>query len=135
MTTNLELIEMAKKMRIRSFRNVYMKDELKNIKPLEKESMIVNFETSSEGGSHWFAIHKNGNDIKYFDSYGTPKLKEVIDYYKGYEVKHFQSYDGKYPDKPVQELGTSVCGQLSILFLRLCDMNFEFKNIIKILSP
>ena len=51
---NLDLMKYADDLSISNFRGVFMRDELPKI-PRLQECGIVNFNTSSEPGSHWVA--------------------------------------------------------------------------------
>ena len=58
--TNFDLLDYAKKIGIPNFRGVFMRDCLPTSGPRSKECGIVNFNASSEPGSHWVAYYKNG---------------------------------------------------------------------------
>ena len=58
-----------------------MRDELPE-QPEEKECGIVNFNKSSEPGSHWVAYYKDGNERIYFDSFGCVAPIEIRKYLK-----------------------------------------------------
>ena len=58
-----------------------MRDELPK-KPWKKECGIVNFNKSTEPGTHWVAYYKDGKNRFYFDSYGQVILQEIADYLK-----------------------------------------------------
>ena len=74
---NFELEEAVKKLKIPSFRGVFLLDTLPK-KPNKKECGIVNFDKSGGPGTHWVAWYKNGKNKIYFDSYGVQLLIEVI---------------------------------------------------------
>ena len=79
--SNFDLIKYVKDLNIPNFRGVFMRDELPN-KPWYHECGIVNFNTSTEPGSHWVAYYKNGKNRIYFDSYGQVILDEISKYLK-----------------------------------------------------
>ena len=64
---------------IPNFRGVFMPDNLPS-KPNLNECGIVNFNKSSEPGSHWVAYYQIGDERKYFDSFGHVTLYEVQKY-------------------------------------------------------
>ena len=78
---NFELEDAVKKLKIPSFRGVFLPDTLP-IKPNKKECGIVNFDKSGGPGTHWVAWYKNGKSKIYFDSYGVRPPLEVIRYLK-----------------------------------------------------
>ena len=79
--SNFDLIKYADDLNISNFCGVFMRDELPKI-PQQYECGIVNFNTSSESGTHWVAYYKNGKKRIYFDSYGQVVLQEINDYLK-----------------------------------------------------
>ena len=76
---NFELEDVVKKLKIPSFRGVFLLDMLPK-KPNRKECSIVNFDKSCGPGRYWVAWYKNGKTKIYFDSYGVQPLIEVIRY-------------------------------------------------------
>ena len=74
---NLELEDPVKKLKIPSFRGVFLLDTLPK-KSSKKECGIVNFDKSGGPGTHWVAWYKNGKTKIYFDSYGVQPPIEVI---------------------------------------------------------
>ncbi len=123
-TTNHDLMRYAKILKIKNF-HVVMSDEVKDL-PNENFSAILNFQLSSENGSHWVSLYShdtNSHDkiLFYFDSYGTPVQKQVIDKYK-----HIRTHDYK-----IQPLTSSMCGQLSLLVIYLLTNGYKYENTIK----
>ena len=57
--TNVDLQEYARRLGIKHFRGVYMRDTLPE-KPTRQECGIVNLNTSDEQGSHWVCYSKDG---------------------------------------------------------------------------
>ena len=74
---NFELEDAVKKLKIPSFRGVFLLDTLPK-KLNKKECGIVNFDKSGGPGTHWVAWYKNGKTKIYFDSVQPPI--EVINY-------------------------------------------------------
>ena len=74
--TNLELIEYAKRLQIKNFRGVFMRDTLPE-QAHSNECGIVNFNTSNQEGSHWVCYFIDGSKRIYFDSFGqvTPSAE------------------------------------------------------------
>ena len=77
--TSLDLTEDARKLDIKYFRGVFMRDELPK-KPRRQECGIVNFNTSKVTGSHWVCYNKNGSNRLYFDSFGQVVALEIRRY-------------------------------------------------------
>lgn len=106
--SNFELIDCAKKLKIKYFRGVYLRDQLPK-KPWNKECGIINLADSNDlRGTHWVCYLKNNNKINYFDSYGIQPPLEVIDYLNG---------DIKYNHYQIQDFNQVVCGHLCLYVL------------------
>ena len=115
MTTNFFLLELAKRLKIKNFRGVFMRDELSNMTPQKQESGILNFDPSDKVGSHWVAYYicdKRERKLYYFDSYGTAVPIELREYLNG---KIFRS------DFIIQNLNSDICGELCMAFIYLMD--------------
>ena len=76
-SSNFELVEKAKKLRLNNFRGVFMRDQL-NFTPLRNECGILNLNTNSEPGSHWVCWFKHGDEKYYFDSFGEYLKPPII---------------------------------------------------------
>ena len=72
MTTNIQLINHIKRLKIPYFRGCFMRDDLKNMTPNKNECGIVNTNKSNEPSMHWLCYYKNDDKQYYFDSYGSP---------------------------------------------------------------
>ena len=57
-----------------------MRDELKNLKLNNIECGVLNLNLSNESGSHWTCWYKIRNEKYYFNSFGLPPPKELVDY-------------------------------------------------------
>ena len=77
--SNFELENKAKRLKVPSFRGVFLLDTLLE-KPNKKECGIVNFDKSGGPGTHWVAWYKKGRTKIYFDSYGIQQPIEVVEY-------------------------------------------------------
>ena len=77
--SNFELEDAAKRLKIPSFRGVFLLDTLQK-KPKKKECSIVNFDKSGGPGMHWVAWYKNCRTKIYFNSYGIQPPIEVVEY-------------------------------------------------------
>ena len=79
--SNFDLIDAAKKLAIKNFRGVFMKDQLPK-QPKRVETGIINLDNSSGEGTHWVAYAIDPRGIVYFDSYGLAPPKEFMRYIK-----------------------------------------------------
>src|SRR6266550_650571 len=79
-TTNFQLIKWSKELNIS---NCYysMRDELKHLKKKKLPiSIIANYQTSNENGTHHVALYKSKEYSYYFDSYGIAPTKEAEEF-------------------------------------------------------
>lgn len=81
---SLSNIDIEKIMKtVKYFRGVFSSDLLPN-KMKNKESGIINLQTSLEPGSHWICYYNNTDNkyVEYFDSYGLPSSEKIKSYLK-----------------------------------------------------
>ena len=137
-TTNHDLMRYAKMLKIKNF-HIVMSDEVKEL-PENNFSAILNFQLSSEKGSHWVSLYKyNGERLYYFDSYGTPVQKQVIEkFLQGEQSSNKHSHKTakviRTHDYKIQPLASSMCGQLSLLVIYLLSNGFKYEDIVNSLK-
>ena len=111
-TYNVDLIEYLKKYDGKKgyvFTGVIMKDEVIKMPVYDKQFFIVNYDKSTQEGSHWVAVVKNKNILYHFGSYGIPPL--------GVIKAKFSKYKIYYSDTPMQLNESSICGYLCLKFI------------------
>ena len=116
---NFELEDAVKRLKISSFRGVFLLDTLP--KKLNKKECVVNFDKSGGPGTHWVALYKNGKTKIYFDSYGVRPPLEII------------RYLGKpihYNTDQLQPAGKVFCCHLRLYVLKELSMGYEFQKIL-----
>ena len=131
--TNFDIIKLVHHLKIPNFKGVFMKDELPTT-PQKQECGIVNFNKSTEPGSHWVAYFKDGEKRIYFDSFGQVIPTEIQKYLKTKE--EFQN------DAPViqrntdivQEPNTEICGHLCLYVLDKLSKGAKFQEVINSLK-
>lgn len=128
--TNIDIQGYINILKIPYFRGVFMRDELPK-EPHEIECGIVNFNTSSEPGSHWVCYHKHHKNRIYFDSYGQVILAEVINYLKT-EQERGKAVIQRNTDI-VQPVNTNICGHLCLFVLKGLTQ-WSFQNVINRLT-
>ena len=107
--SNFELIDAAKKLKIKNFRGVFVRDELPK-RPRDAECGILNLDDSNGTGTHWTAWFKNGSRKLYFDSYGLTPPIELVEYLC-HPVLH--------NSERIQPDGQVFCGHLCVfIFLK-----------------
>ena len=118
--TNIQLLEESKKLKLKNFRGVFMRDEIKKLIPKKQECGILNLNTSKQPGSHWVCWYKNGDKKYYFDSYGVIPPTEIVNYLKSPIIRNTTQ---------LQSFSQTNCGQYCLYVLdRLCKGD-NFINI------
>ena len=107
-------------MKIRNFRGVFMRDELKKLHPKENECGIFNLNTSKEPGSHWVCWFKRGNDRIYFDSYGLVPPQELVNYLGTPILRNTEQ---------LQNFNQTNCGEFCLYVLKRLSNGDDFNNI------
>ena len=123
MTTNIDLINMAKRYNIR-LDNIVFKDELAKLNPNKSKYIIINMSSVGHQGTHWLAVGIFKKTLYYFDSFGVEPPVEVENWAKKNKVKIV------YNDYQIQHLNSIRCGQLSLGFIGL----LQGKKISNLLS-
>lgn len=115
-TTDIQLEQLAKRMRIPFFRGVFMRNTLP-ASPHMNENAIINLDDVEGPGTHWVAYAKRGDRAMYFDSYGNLQPpKEFVRYIKPYVKKIEYNYSSH------QRYNQTICGQLCLQFLRSVEI-------------
>ena len=127
--TNFDIIKLVGHLNIPNFRGVFPRDGLPD-HPNEKECGVVNFNTSSEPGSHWVAYYKHGDKRYYFDSFGCTPPTEIQRYLKTTEEFRNNEPVIQRNTDVVQKFNTEICGQLCIYVLDSLSKGARFQNII-----
>jgi hypothetical protein len=111
---------MAKELKIKNFRGVFMRDTLPN-KIKANECGVVNLDSIKNEGTHWVCYYKDENEKYYFDSFGLDPPNEIQDYL-GEDIlcSTFQ----------IQELGTNYCGHLCLKVLYELNKGETFLDVI-----
>ena len=84
---------------------------------------IYNLEPSYVSWSHWVATYMRGNKINYFDSFGMPPFKEIVNQAK----KRIWHYDIKIIRFKIY---TTTCGYFCLYFLRVHHISIYWKCLM-----
>ena len=102
--SNFDLINAAKKLAIKNFRGVFMRDQLPAA-PNYVETGIINLDNSTGAGTHWVAYAIDPRAIVYFDSYGLAPPSEFNSYIRRLNTPRW------YSTLPTQQLSDPpICG-------------------------
>ena len=78
--TNYDITNLAKELKIKNFRGVFMRDTLPD-KVNDQECGVVNLDESGNNGTHWVCYYKNSHKgCYYFDSFGLDPPIELQHY-------------------------------------------------------
>jgi len=77
--SNFEIEDAVKKIGLKNFRGVFLRDTLAK-KPKLNECAIMNLDDTSGDGTHWVAWFKSGDKKWYFDSFGLHPPTELNNY-------------------------------------------------------
>lgn len=121
MTTNIQLENVAKKLKFKNFRGVVMRDQLKHLKQFSMECGILGSKKSNEDSMHWTCWYKNGQNKYYFDSFGLTPTKEIIKYMKSPII---------YSTFQIQQFNEANCGEWCIYVLNNLNNGEEYTDII-----
>ena len=137
--SNIQLISAAKKLKIKNFKGVFVRDQFPRKQSRNTECGILNLDSSSGRGTHWTAWYKSGSrsssrsgsksDSKsgenfYFDSYGLRPPDELVDYLQRPVL---------YNSERVQPEGQLFCGHLCLYVLKKLSSGCHFQEIINTL--
>ena len=131
--SNFDLLELVKYLKVPNFRGVFMRDTLPDT-PHDKECGVVNFNKSSEPGSHWVAYYKDGDKRIYFDSFGQVAPTEIQKYLKSEEEFRDNKPVIQRNTDIVQKVNTKICGQLCVYLLDSLSKGANFQDIINYLK-
>jgi hypothetical protein len=116
MTSNTDLEELLKNLKITNFQGCYFKDELNELKP--NSSYIINLQSefndkgNRNNGTHWVAlVTDNRSNAIYFDSFGSPPPTSIIKLLKKYKYKY------GYTNKVIQNIRSDLCGYFAVAFI------------------
>lgn len=119
--SNFDIIQLCNKLKIKDFKGVFMRDELKG-KPKQNECLILNIDHSSNSGTHWVCLFIRNGVCFYFDSFGIKPPLEVEDYLQGKE--RYYSTD------EIQKPGEEICGHYCIYMLHRLRCGDKFFHVL-----
>ena len=119
--SNIDIINYVKLLGIKNFRGCYMRDELVGLKPREFECGVLNLNLSTERGSHWVCWFKTINKKYYFNSFGLPPPKELIEYLRSPIL---------YSTFQLQGINDKNCGKWCLRILKKLSDGEEFCDCI-----
>jgi hypothetical protein len=134
--SNIQITDICKKLKIKNFKGVFMRDELKGSRQArirqprnrqartasENECFILNHDLSCNNGTHWTCLFVKNGVAFYFDSFGLDPPLEILDYCKGLERYCSTSKIQKYDEV--------ICGHYSIFVLYSLSKGISFFDVL-----
>jgi len=119
--SNIQIIDKCKELKIKNFKGVFMRDELKG-RTSKNECFILNHDISSNNGTHWTCLFVKNGVAFYFDSFGLDPPLEILDYCKGLERYCSTS--------KIQQYDEVICGHYSIFMLHSLSKGDSFFDVL-----
>lgn len=113
MTTNIDLINLAKKNRVQ-LDYILFKDQLISIPYKPGLHMILNMSSFGHVGTHWVALIALQQSLFYSDSFGMEPPIEIENWAKINSIPKIV-----YNDYQLEKLDGNNCGQLALKMLEL----------------
>ena len=118
---NFQIINKCNELKIKKFTGVFMRDELKGIAE-RNECFIINYDKSSNVGTHWVCLFINNGVAFYFDAFGFSPPLEIIDYCK--EIERFCS------TFKIQKYDEVICAHYCIFMLYRLSNGYTFFDVL-----
>ena len=125
MTTNIELISLAKALYIPNFYCI-MIDEFLIIEVKERPlSIICNLQDSTKNGSHWVMCFISLTQKIFYCSYGSPIPLKIKTFLMSIDDRSILSSNFQ-----IQDFNENTCGYYCLLILYLLNEGEQFEDII-----
>lgn len=124
-TTNFDLMDIGRRLRIPDFR-VVMHDELPSL-PRNARNIIMNLDSSENQGTHWVGIYNTPEYKLYFSSFGDPPSDRTTRFMDKTTTIHTVR---EYNDFQMQEFGAEYCGQISVYVIYRLNFTDDRANDI-----
>ena len=120
--SNIDIISKCKELKIKNFKEVYMRDELRD-KGRNNECFILNIDSSSNSGTHWTCLFIENSICYYFDSFGFEPPTEVVEYCKKFRERYYNTFK-------IQGSNEVICGHYCIYMLYRLSNGFKFYDVL-----
>ena len=119
--SNFDIIQKCRELKIKNFKGVLMRDELKG-KASKSECLILNIDDSSGNCTHWTSLFSTNGLSYYFDSYGFEPPNEVRQYCSNNE-NFYNSFK-------IQKTDEVICGHYCIYVIYQLNKGMLFYDIL-----
>ena len=122
--SNFDIMEKCNSLKIKHFKGVLMRDELKG-KASKNESIILNMDDSSGSGLHWVCLHVRQGKCFYFDSFSFPPPLEVLQYCSDIDqdCRFYNTFR-------IQQPHEVICGHYSIYVIYQLNKGMLYSDIL-----
>lgn len=112
---------------LNQFRGVFTRDQVSSMRFSKGDSLVVNVDTSKQGGSHWIGLYCfDKKTFLFYDSFGRDH-KTLM--------KNSLKSIGKVIDTDMtdreQKINEVTCGERSLVFLFICEnLGIEYAKLL-----
>ena len=117
--SNIDIVRKCQELKIKIFKGVFMRDELKSNVANGDGCLIMNIDESSNDGTHWTCLSIKNGICYYFDSFGFLPPKEVYLYCEKFADRYYNTFRIQRPDQV-------ICGHYCIYVLYRLGKGFKF---------
>lgn len=121
--SNVDIISICQELPIKTFKGVFMRDELKSNGSQSDECLILNIDESSNNGTHWTCLFIKNGICYYFDSFGFAPPTEVYQYCQKFTDRDYNTFRIQRPDQV-------ICGHYCIYVLYRLSKGFKFYDVL-----
>jgi hypothetical protein len=122
--SNFQIIDQCKKLKIKNFKGVFMRNELaKPVTVNKNECFILNLDDKDGNGTHWTCLYIQNGICYYFDSFGFPPPIEVEEYLSKVSKRYYNSFE-------IQKINQVICGHFCIYVLFKLNGGINFYVIL-----
>ena len=124
--SNFDLLDWCQYLKI-PIKNVLSRDQ--TVPHKHKLALFIyNLEPSYMNGSHWVSTYAKDNVINYFDSFGLPPFKELVDHAKRKNLTLLHQ------DQQLQNLYSVTCGYFCLYFLNEMNKGVDYFDLLQVFS-
>lgn len=121
--TNIQINEyMARQGSKKKYGGTYAIDELP--KKIQAKSYIINFDESTQGGSHWVCVYNKGKVCYYYDSFGGHPPERIHKFMKTSNKRMIRN------DTQIQDMKSIMCGYYCCNVIDRLDNGDSFLDIL-----
>ena len=125
--SNFDIENEARKLKIKHWRGVFMRDQLPS-RLRKRERAVINLDRTSGSGTHWTCYDVSPEKILYFDSYGLPPPRELVEYLGNSSNFSYNTF--KLQGINSRGISPPICGHLCLIMLKKLSDGEDFLSIL-----